>query len=212
MGFGLIFAGYASLLALRVFPMELFGFIAVTIGTKKLSIYNARLRLAYIASLLLLVFSAFDAVMWVLRVTGAVSLGAVFETALSYVHSLLLLPFHIFLSLGLRDLCASLSFEKGVKRSVFAFSICMTYYVILAVCGVVQYAGRNYPALNLCSIMLFFAVFIVFELLLRTCSRAITTDEAEEKEEKALQSFTKRFGGKKGGGAVGNAPRGKGGK
>ncbi len=192
MGFGLICAGYLTLLFFRTIPAELLGFIVIYKGLSKLSQYNSFFRYALYTTYAIIAFSVFDAAIWALEIAKIIELSQSLENSLSYIHLLLLFPFHIFLFSALRTLCKELSFSKGVRRAVFASCVTVTYYIIYIV------SLLNIPGigvyLSFLSFVMFFANFIVTESAVYCCYRAITTDEAEKKEEEKLKSFQKQFG------------------
>lgn len=196
MGFGLICAGYLTLLFFRTVPAELFGFIAICKGLSKLSQYNNYFKTALYTSFVIVAFSVFDAVIWALGISGILEMSQGLENILSYIHLLLLFPFHIFLFGGLSSLSKELSFTKGVKRAVFASSVTVTYYIIYIVSLLkIQNIGIYLAFL---SFVMFFVNFITTESAVYCCYRAITTDEAEKKEEEKLKRFQNQFGrGKK---------------
>lgn len=192
MGFGLICAGYLTLLFFRTIPAELLGFIVICKGLSKLSQYNNYFRYALFTSVAIVAFSAFDAVIWALGIAKIIELSQSLENILSYIHLLLLFPFHIFLFSGLSALSKELSFNKGVRRAVLASSVTVTYYIIYIVSLLNISSIGIY--LTFLSFVMFFVNFITTESAVYCCYRAITTDEAEKKEEEKLKSFQKQFG------------------
>lgn len=191
MGFGLICAGYLTLLFFRTVPAELLGFIAIYKGLSKLSQYNTFFRVALYSSLSIIVFSLVDAVIWALSISGIIEISPNLENILSYIHLLLLLPFHIFLFGALRTLCKELSFNKGLRRAVLACSVTVTYYIVYIVSLLnIQNIGIY---LTFLSLIMFFVNFITTEMAVYCCYRAITTDEAEKKEEEKLKYFQNQF-------------------
>lgn len=189
MGFGLICAGYTTMLFMRLIPAELIGFIVVAKGLSKLRDYNSFFKAALYCTYAIIAFSAVDAVIWIMNLLKIISLGAADEL-LSYIHILFLLPFHFFLARATGTISEELSFAKGVRRSKLALAVTTVYYIIsiLTLLGVLGgYFG----------IILYLVNFLVTEICVYTCYMGITTDEDEKREEAKIEQFEKRFGRKK---------------
>lgn len=194
MGFGLICAGLLTLLFLRLIPAELVGFTVISMGLSRLSKYNVFFKAALYFSYALVAFSAVDAVFWILKFTTLTDGMAYLETVLSYVHAMLLLPFQIVLFKALEVLSRELGFTKGAKRAVLASSAVTVYYITFAL-SCVSLPIDVY--IDFAVLILFFVSFATTFLAVYSCYRAITTDEAEEKEEEKLKKFEQQFGHKK---------------
>lgn len=194
MGFGLICAGYTTLLFLRTIPAELIGFFVIACGLSRLSGYNVFFKAALYATYAMLAFSAVDAVVWTLGMAGMIAKESIVNNVMSYVHILLLLPFHLFLFRALRTISESLEYGKGVRRATFAMSLVSVYYVIYVL------SLMKFPLFGQYLVLTEFLLYIVciFVTLsaVYTCYKAITTDEAEKKEEEKLEKYEKRFGKK----------------
>ncbi len=190
MGFGLIAAGFSTLLFLRAVPAELIGFAVIVYALGKLCSYNKYFKTSRYFAYILLAFSVVDTVLWVLDIIEILSIEGI--PALPYIHILLLLPFSVFLLMALKELCLELSFDKGVSRANIAMWTTITYYII----NVINIAFPT-VILTAVSFILFFLYLVTFELSLLICHKGITTDEAEEEENKKLEQFEKRFGKKK---------------
>ncbi len=194
MGFGLICAGYTTLLFLRTVPAELIGFFVIIRGLRRLSGYNVFFKAALYASYAMLAFSAVDAVAWTLGMAGVIPKESIVNNVMSYIHILLLLPFHLFLFRALRIISDSLGYGKGARRAVFASSVLSVYYVIYILSLLkVPLLGSYLVPLEL---LLYIVCIFVTLSAVYTCYRAITTDEAEKREEEKLEKYEKRFGKK----------------
>lgn len=196
MGFGLICAGLTTLLFLRLVPAELVGFAVIAMGLRKLSVYNGFFKGALYCAYAIIAFSAVDAVFWILKLCGLTD-GLVFlESILSYTHMLLLLPFQIILSRALMTISASLGFDKGVKRAVMSTSVVSVYYLVYAL-SCISTPFDVY--LDFATLILFFINLAILISAVHVCYRAITTDEAEAREDAKIEKFEKQFGRKKDG-------------
>lgn len=191
MGFGLICAGYLTLLFLRIIPAELFGFAVIAKGLGKLKGYNSFFLAALYSAYTLVGFSLADAVIWVLKIAGVLPDVLWLESLLSYLHLFLLIPFHIFLFRGLSTLSAELGYDKGVKRSTLGMSVMAVYcfVTILSLVGI--------PYFGAAGMLMYIVNIFATEFAVHSCYRAITTDEAEKKEEEKIKKFEKQFQRKK---------------
>lgn len=194
MGFGLICAGYTTLFFLRTIPAELIGFFVIARGLRKLSGYNVFFKAALYVAYALLAFSAVDAVVWTLGMAGVIAKESIVNNVMSYVHILLLLPFHLFLFRALRTISESLGYTRGARRATFAMSLVSVYYVVYVLSLMKFPLFGQY--LMLTEFLLYIVCIFVTLSAVYTCYRAITTDEAEKKEEEKLEKYEKRFGKK----------------
>lgn len=194
MGFGLICAGYATLLYFRLIPAELIGFFFVLKGLKKLSGYNKYFNIAHKCTFFILAFSLVDAVYWFVKYFGSADF-AFYENILTNCHRIVFFPFYISLFLALREISQELAFKKGIKRSTFALSVTFVYYVTFVALKVNIPTFRQY--FQVAEILLYIILFFSTESAVYACYKAITTDEAENKEEERLEKFNSRFGHKK---------------
>ena len=193
MGFGLICAGYSTLIFLRLIPVEIIGFFFVLKGLKMLRSFNSYFRYASYSIYPILAFSLADGIYCILNHAGIAD-SPLTADIFTYLHRLLLLPFYFMLFMALRRISAELGFEKGVKRSTLAFSTAVVYYLVFAVSRLNITAIQHY--IVAAEIIVYLLLFFLTESALLVCYRAITTDEAEKKEEEKLQQFEKRFGKK----------------
>lgn len=194
MGFGLIWAGYSTLIFLRLVPVELFGFLFVLKGLHKLRNYNKFFAYAKLSVYPILLFSLADAVYWILNRLEIVTYSYA-DNIFTFLHSLVLLPFYFLLFAALREISNEVGYPKGMKRATLATSTAIVYYLVLAV------SKMRIPELDQYFIaaeyIFYIVLFVITELAVYACYRAITTDEAEKKEEEELRKFEERFGRKK---------------
>ncbi len=193
MGFGLICAGYSTLLFLRLVPVEFFGFIFVLKGLGKLCSFNKFFALAKKSVYPILAYSLADCVYWILNRLNIVS-SVLADNIFTYLHSLVLLPFYFLLFMALRDISNEVGYPKGMKRASLAISSAIVYYLVFAlsrigIAGIDQY-------FIVAEYIFYIILFLVTESAVYTCYRAITTDEAEKREEEELKKFEERFGRK----------------
>ena len=191
MGFGLICAGYSTMLFLRLVPAELFGFFFVKKGLSKLRSYNKFFSYAEKSVWAILAFSIADLVWWVLNFFGIVNIPEVFDI-MTYIHRIVLLPFHFLLFAALRDISNDVGYPKGMKRATFAMSTAIVYYIVFALSRATMGGFERYFVIA--EYIFCLMLIIVTESAVYTCFRAITTDEAEQKEAEALAKFEARFG------------------
>ncbi len=191
MGFGLICAGYSTLIFLRLVPVELFGFFFVLKGLTKLRLYNKYFAYARLSVYPVLLFSLADAVYWILNRLGVVTYSYT-DNLFAFLHSLVLLPFYFLLFAALREISNEVGYPKGMKRATLATSTAIVYYLVLSL------SKMRIPQLDqyfiVAEYIFYIVLFVVTELAVYACYRAITTDEAEKREEEELRKFEERFG------------------
>lgn len=194
MGFGLICAGYSTLIFLRLVPVEIIGFYFVLKGLRMLKSYNIYFGYALKCIYPILLFSLVDVIYFILRLTTGLDSGLAADI-FTYLHRLVLLPFYITLFPALRKISLDVGYVKGVKRATLAMSTTIVYYLVFAFSKLDL--GDISQYLYAAEIIMFLFLFFITESAVYTCFRAITTDEAEKKEEEQLQKFEERFGKKK---------------
>ena len=193
MGFGLICAGYSTLIFLRLVPVELIGFIFVLKGLKKLCSFNKYFNYAKCSVYGILAFSLSDVVYWILTNLNIIN-STMADSVFTYLHRLVFLPFYILLFMALRTISKELEYVKGVKRATFAMSTTIVYYLVFALSRLNINSVQQY--FFAAEALLYLVLFLATESAILTCFRAITTDEAEKQEEEKLLQFEKRFGKK----------------
>ncbi|MBR5307977.1 MAG: hypothetical protein IKU43_04345 [Clostridia bacterium] len=195
MGFGLICAGYSTLIFLRLVPVEIIGFFFILKGLKKLSPFNRYFQYAKMSVYPILLFSLADVVFRILNFYK-IATGDFVVDIFTYMHRLVLLPFYITLFYALRTISDSLGFTKGVKRATLGLSSVLVYYLVFVIAKLDIASISQY--MKAAETVLYLVLFFVTELAVGCCFRAITTDEAEQKEEEKLQKFEQTFGKNRG--------------
>lgn len=193
MGFGLICAGYSTLIFMRLVPVEFVGFVFVLLGLNKLKCFNRYFSQAKVCVYGILAFSLTDAIYWILKYFDIIN-SVIAEDVFTYLHRLVFLPFYILLFMALNTISKELEYTKGIKRSTLALSTTIVYYLVFALSRLNINSVREY--LFIAEAILYLLLFFVAESAIYVCYRAITTDEAEKQEEERLAQFEQRFGKK----------------
>ncbi len=191
MGFGLICAGYSTLLFMRLVPVELIGFIFVLKGLMKLRNFNRFFNFAEKSVYPILLFSFIDCIYWIINYFGIATIGGA-DGILTYVHRIVYLPFYLFLFAALRSISNEVGYPKGMKRASLAMSTAIVYYLVFALSRITMAGFERYFVIA--EYLFYLLLVIITESAIYTCYRAITTDEAEQKEEEELAKFEARFG------------------
>ncbi len=191
MGFGLICAGYSTLIFMRLVPVEIIGFFFVLKGLGKLRTFNKFFNYTRMSVYPVLAFSLADLIYWVLNNFGIYS-SVYAGNILMYIHRLVLLPFYFLLFASLRDISNEVGFPKGMKRSVLGMSTALVYYLVFALSRLKLPVVDRYFVFA--EYILYIVLFLVTVSAVYACYRAITTDEAEQREEEELRKFEARFG------------------
>ena len=195
MGFGLICAGYSTLLFMRLIPVEFIGFLFVLKGLIRLSYLNKYFGYAKKSVYPILVFSFADIVYWITSYFLKLTDSHILESIFTYAHRIVFIPFYIFLFLAIRKISEELGYTKGIKRATLALSVTAVYYIVFAASSLNITGIAHY--LTAADIVMYLVLFLAAESAVYLCYRAITTDEAEQKEEEELRKFEERFGRKK---------------
>ena len=195
MGFGLIWAGYSTLIFMRLVPVELLGFIFVLKGLGKLRNFNRFFSYTEKSVIPILVFSLFDFVYWILNYFGIYSIQGI-DGILTYVHRIVYLPFYFLLFAALRGISNEVGFPKGMKRAALGMSCAFVYYLVFVLSRLNLSGFEQYFVVS--EYFIYLILFIVTESAVYCCFKAITTDEAEQREEEELAKFEARFGRNRG--------------
>ena len=192
MGFGLVFIGYASLLAFRVIPIELIGFFLIYLGAEKLQAHDKKFSAVKIASAAMFFESALGAVIWLSKVIkipfGFLSSQTVENIENIFFHSGLVILLAL-LYRGVISISKAVGYNKGVVRAKFAFVSMIIFYaaqICLAVLPTLS-AVLSLP------VLIFQLLWMMINLiLLYGCYAMIVTGEMLEKEEKKYNEYLEK--------------------
>lgn len=189
MGFGMLFAGYATLLMFRSIPIELIGFFVIYLALDKLQTSCASFKYAKYASAYLFFEAVLSSCIWICNFAGVFvplfenkSFLSV-ETALYHIG---LVAFHIALYRGLFDISKITGYEKGKKRTRFCFVTTCVFYVGEIVASVLP-STAPYISLPLAIFQIFWICANIF--LIFGCYMMIVTDKSLEKEERKYNEY-----------------------
>lgn len=192
MGFGLLIIGYSALLLLRIVPVEIVGFFVMYLGLEKLSKHEKKLSYAKYAAIFMFGESVLSSLMWIEKSfdipIGILSVAHI-ETVENIVYHAGLFVFHILLYYGLSAISKVSGYDKGVKRTRFAFVTTAIYYVA-AISGSVIPNSAQFMAKPIWLMQIFWMV--VNLLLLLGCFMMIVTDEMLEAENKKYAEFIEK--------------------
>lgn len=189
MGFGMLFAGYATLLMFRSIPIELIGFFVIYLALDKLQSACGSFRFAKYVSVYLFFEAILSSAMWLCNFAGidvALFENPTFLAAETVLYHGGLLAFHFALYRGFSDISKMTGYEKGIKRTRFCFAATLIFYTGELTTALVP-AVAKYIALPL-------AVFQILWLLLNLllifgAYMMIVSDSALEKEEKKYNDY-----------------------
>ncbi len=183
MGFGLMTAGYIFLcnftigsdsMFFDVFP-DIVGWILMTLGVMKLSLYTSKMKIAAFPAVALLGISAYT------LLYGFNALSFLGETAksiyeaLSYANVILMFIFHFFMLEGARDIALDTKTLPGLAAQLRAANIISAIYHILKLLSPVFYANTAVYSAVFTAIWLLYTVVLLFtEYLMFACFRKIT--------------------------------------
>lgn len=189
MGFGMLFAGYATLLLFRVIPIELVGFFIIYLALEKLEKKCARFRYAKYASVFLFVEAIPASVSWLctfLKLPVPFFESSLFSTAESILYHGGLLVFHILVMLAVAEISESVGYTKGKNRARFSvIGTCIFYIAELAATFIP--GASAYMSLPLAAFQMLWLLFNLFTFY--CCYMMIVTDEMLEAEEKKYTEY-----------------------
>ena len=169
MGFGLIFAGYITLLFFKTMPPAMaVGAYLMHKGLTKLGIYGKSfMRAAGMAAALGVYYLAYCGI-WIIRFTGighGVFTSSIFVMFDDIIYYTMLLVFHIFLYKALEEISRETGYIKGIKRAYMSRVLLAMFYAFAVInipLGYFKVASYIPLACVLCqfSMVLYTAVFI----------------------------------------------------
>lgn len=196
MGFGLIFAGYITLLFFKVMPPAMaIGSYLMYRGLVKLRDYGKNFLYASYAAIALIGYYLLYCAIWIFRMAGfgeKIVTSTVFMLCDDIVYYAALLVFHIFLYAALFDISNQCGYDKGIKKAYMSRVLTAMFYVLTAANIPLYYAGiSTYLPLAcfLCQVVwiIYTAVYIY------GCYMRIATDELIAEEEKKIAQYDAKY-------------------
>ncbi len=207
MGFGLIVTGYISFFCMRLIPIDIFGFLMMHIGFKKLSIYNSGFEKAKKTSLICLVYSIIYGIFQILvlsRVIDSALINESFYFFENIIYYSLLFLLHIYMYNGFSDISKFCDLPRAAKKSTRCLSVATVYYSFTFLLYILKllplknnFFMQVLNSLFLATNLLMIVWLCMTASLIYTCYRYIVTDEILEKEKQQMDKFNQRFGKKK---------------
>lgn len=196
MGFGLIFAGYITLLFFKVMPPAMaVGAYLMYRGLVKLRDYGKNFLYASYAAAGLIGYYLVYCSVWIFRMAGfgeEIVTSTAFMLCDDVVYYAVLLVFHVFLYAGLLDISKQCGYDKGIKKAYMSRVLTAMFYVLTAVniplyyLGIVTYLPL---ACFLCQ-----AVWIIYTAVyIYGCYMRIATDEIIAEEEKKIAQYDAKY-------------------
>lgn len=183
MGFGLMTAGYIFLcnftigsdtMFFDVFP-DIAGWILMTLGVMKLSLYTPKMKIAAFPAVALLGISAYTLLYGFNALSFLGENGKSIYEALSYANVVLMLIFHFFMLEGARDIALDTETLPGLASQLRAANIISVIYHVLKLLTPVFYGNTAVYSVVFMIIWLLYVVVLLFtEYLMFTCFRKIT--------------------------------------
>lgn len=189
MGFGLLFAGYATLLLFRSIPIELIGFFVMYLALDKLCNSCGSFKYAKYVSVYLFFEAVLSSAMWLCNFAGvevALFENPAFTATESVLYHAGLFAFHIAAYRGFSDISKTVGYDKGIKRTRFCFGATVIFYLGELVAAIVP-AIAKYISLPLAVFQILWLILNM--LLIFGCYMMIVNDSALEKEEKKYNEY-----------------------
>lgn len=200
MGFGLLFAGYVTLLFFKVMPpVMIIGALVMYKGLKKLSGFGEKFGTAADFAAVLGIYYALYTALWIGTSVGFMDgllTNKMFVLIDDVVYYGILLAFHICLYNGLLDISRFCGYDKGIKKSYMSRVLMAMFYAFAIINIPLSYFGiQSYIPLAhfICQI-----VWIVYSaVFIYGCYMRIATDEIIAEEEKKIAEYDAKYGYKR---------------
>ena len=197
MGFGLLFAGYITLLFFKIMPPAMaVGAYLMYKGLKKLEIYGKNFLYAANSAALLLAYYILYIGVWIMRFAGigkGVVSGKIFGFCDDIVYYGILLVFHIFLYCSLLEISRECGYDKGIKRAYMSRMLMAMFYIFTVI-------NIAFSSFNIVSYIPFasyicqLAWIVYTALFIYGCYMRIATDEIIQDEEKKIAEYDRKYG------------------
>ena len=197
MGFGLLFAGYATLLFCKVMPPAMMiGAIVMYRALSKLSEYGKGFAKASVHAGILGIYHAVYTVLWIvssLGVMDGIMTSRLFVLCDDIVYYGLLLVFHIFLYSGIYEISKFCGYDKGIKKVYMSRVLMAMFYAFAVISLPLNYLGiQSYIPLAhfICQI-----VWIIYTVVfIYGCYMRIATEEIIREEERKIAEYDAKYG------------------
>ena len=196
MGFGLLFAGYITLLTFKIIPIGVIGAPLMLAGLTKLCRHEAGFKPAKVMSAVMTVYFAVFLVLRILNLTGYAELISekakdivIFSDELIYY--VIFFLFGLFLNKGLFKICTAVGYEKGIRK----VRLCSAFLNVVGLGSVVRFAlyfTKYGPALR-APLLLFELLCLIFtSILIYSCYMMIATQQMLDDEQEKIKKYDER--------------------
>lgn len=206
MGFGLLFAGYTMMLVigpsinaelglgLDAFP-DVLGYVLFLLGLRNLRPYSKNFVFAWWLTIPLIAIGA------VIFGAELIAYFGLWQTSIAsllsyidFIHYPLLVFFHIYLCLGIKELANEVGLPKIVRRSYTAMLLTTLYYLFRMLLP----ATTTYPIIALIALLLPFITYFYMLYYLFSCyARIIYADEEQKSLPNPLMTLLEKKKNKK---------------
>ena len=197
MGFGLIFAGYITLLFFKIMPPAMaVGAYLMYKGLKKLVPYGKKFLYASNTAAFLLGYYVLYIGIWIARFAGfgeGIVSSKLFGLCDDVIYYGILLVFHIFLYGALLGISRECGYDKGIKRAYMSKMLMALFYVFTIIniaLSLLDVASYIPFASFICQLSWIFYT----SLYIYGCYMRIATDEIIEKEERKIAEYDRKYG------------------
>ena len=197
MGFGLIFAGYITLLFFKIMPPAMaVGAYLMHKGLKKLEMYGKNFLYAANTAAVLCGYYVLNTCVWIIRFSGigkGIVSGKAFGFCDDVIYYGILLVFHIFLYSALLGISRECGYDKGIKRTYMSRML-MTMFYIFTVINIVFSAFDVVSYIPFASYICQIAWILYTSVFIYGCYMRIATDELIQDEEKKIAEYDRKYG------------------
>ena len=197
MGFGLVFAGYITLLFFKIMPPAMaVGAYLMYKGLKKLEPYGKNFLYSANAAAALLGYYVLYIGVWIMRFAG-IGKGIVSSKLFGFCDDVIyygiLLVFHIFLCCALLGISRECGYDKGIKRAYMSRMLMAMFYVFTVI-NIILSAFDVVSYIPFASFICEMAWILYTSLYIYGCYMRIATDEIIEKEERKIAEYDRKYG------------------
>lgn len=194
MGFGLIFAGFVTLLFFKTVPISLIGCAIMYKGLSNLCEYDEKFKKAKNACAAFFIYFCIYACLWFLNAFSIFNFTSnkTLLYADEFIYYFILCFFCFFLYTGLGSISKAVGFEKGVRRETLAKSFLYVFTIMTATRFVLSiFKLEIYLRVPL---LFFELIWLIYSCVyIYSCYMMIATQEIIDEENKKMRQYDEKY-------------------
>ncbi len=192
MGFGLIFAGWSTLLFFKTIPVGILGCFLMLKGLEKLDGYNKYFMYSKKACYVFSVYFIAYTIFWLLDFAAILPFGNIFTAIDGTVYYAILSVYSCFLCKALGEISRLVGFDKGIKREQRATALMIVFVIFTLVkFALVPFGLAKYFAMPLLILELIWLIYT--GVYIYSCYMMIATQEIIDNENKKMREYDEKY-------------------